>query len=191
MPISKQPRAVDIFVVAEQFRAAARLAVVIPAMATAVPTLQEAASLFLPTASMVCSALSLELYFKCLIRMGRKSYVHGHDLYKLFYLIGKPTQARIKQCWQANSAQVTADINRMYAGSGRPVPKATFDFVLSASKDAFTVMRYGYQGIPSDQGWLADTVVECARNAILERNPNWERMRQIFPSPSISFGPHP
>src|ERR1700676_1766517 len=118
MPVSKQPRAVDIFVVAEQFRAAAKLAVIIPAMATSIPALQEAMSLFLPTASMVCSALSLELYFRCLIRMGHKPYIHGHDLYKLFYLIGKPTQARIKRCWRANSAQVTADVNQMYSGSG-------------------------------------------------------------------------
>jgi hypothetical protein len=78
----------------------------------------------------------------------------------------------------------------MYTGDGQPIPKVDFNYVLNASRDAFTIMRYGFQGIPPGQGWLADTIVECTRNEILGRYPGWEKMRQVFPAPSITYGPN-
>ena len=185
------PKPLHIFVVADQFRAASKLAVLIPVLAITIPELHDARTLYLPTASMVCSAFSLELYFKCLIRIGRKAYPRSmHDLSKLFSIIGERNRIKIKRCWLQNSDQVRIDIQNSYAESGRSMPKIDFNFVLSASKDAFTTMRYIYEGVDSDTGWLADTIVECTRQTILEIHPEWEHKRQIFPQPSISF-PHP
>lgn len=58
------------------------------------------------------------------------------------------------------------------------MPKLDFDYVLSGSKNAFTIMRYLYEGLPPGEGWLADYILEGARQAILARHPDWIRARQ-------------
>jgi hypothetical protein len=72
----KNARPLDIFIVAEQFRFSGKLATLIPhhPFFQMIPQLEFARDQNLPTAAMVCSAFSLELYFKCLIRIGRKSF---------------------------------------------------------------------------------------------------------------------
>lgn len=133
----------DIFIVAEQFRFASKLATLVPHHpALRIPALAFAHDTNLPTASMVCSAFSLELYFKCLIRMGRKSFGREHDLAKLFALIGRRNRTKIKNYWIDHSERVRSYIERTYKDDGQPAPNVDFDFVLSASKDAFVVMRY-------------------------------------------------
>ncbi|HET9848693.1 MAG TPA: hypothetical protein VFR68_09085 [Candidatus Dormibacteraeota bacterium] len=185
------PKAVDVFLVAEQFRTAAAFAINIPVIAWSIPVpeLYDARGLYLPTAYMACKAFSLELYFKCLLRMGRKPIERGHDLEELFSRIGQRHQAKIRQFWNDNSDQVVSDLHNAYKDSGRPIPKIDFAFALSISKDAFSIMRYVYEGVPPDKGWAGDTIVEGARNRILEIHPEWERLRQIYPAPSISFQP--
>ena len=185
-------RPLDIFIVAEQFRYAGKLATIIPPLVStnpaAAPALAFARNLHMPTASMVCAAFALELYFKCLIRMGRKSFGREHDLAKLFRLVGRRNRVIIKRYWHDNSANVLAYIEREYQISDRPVPKVDFDFVLSASKDAFVVMRYIYEpGLKPDTGWLADVIVEAARRTILDKHPDWERAHQTSPLPEASF----
>ena len=139
---------------------------------------------------MVCAAFSLELYFKCLIRIGRKSYAGVHDLSKLFSMIGRRNQADIKRHWNDHCQQVKSHVARTFEEDGLPAPKVDFDYVLSASKDAFRTMRYIYEkGIDTHKGWLADTVVEGARIAILAKYPDWENKRQISPLPKTSFQP--
>ena len=69
-----------------------------------------------------------------------------------------------------------------------PAPKVDFDYVLSASKDAFLTMRYVFEkGIDTHKGWLGDTIVEAARFTILEKYPEWENKRQISPLPKTSI----
>ncbi len=133
---------------------------------------------------MVCSAFSLELYFKCLIRLGRKSFGREHDLAKLFALIGRQSRAKIKKYWNNHSETVRSYVERAYESDA---PKVDFDFVLSASKDAFVTMRYIYErGIEQNKGWLADTIVEGARKTILDKHPEWENARQTSPLPETS-----
>jgi hypothetical protein len=137
---------------------------------------------------MVCSAFSLELYFKCLIRVGRKSFGREHDLAKLFALIGRRDRAKIKRYWNDHSGSVRLQVERSYERNGQPTPKVDFDFVLSASKDAFVEMRYIYElGIKPNSGWLADTIVEGARQTILDKHPDWENKHQTYPLPEIIF----
>jgi hypothetical protein len=177
-------KAFHIFIIAEQFRYAGKLATIIPMsdhkFAHFLPNL--------PTAAMVCSAFSLELYFKCLIRMSRKSFGREHDLTKLFSLIGRRNQAKIKKYWQDHSATVRADVQTMYKDSPLPTPEVDFKFCLAASKDAFVQMRYVYErGIESGRGWLGDTIVEGARGTILDKHPKWESARQTSPMPITSL----
>src|SRR6516165_11396464 len=89
-----------IFIVAEKFRFLTKLGTLIPDIAKTdlfykyVPLFKSVVDekLNAPTAILVCSAFSLELYFKCLIRMGRKSYKRRHYLDELFEIMGKDTR---------------------------------------------------------------------------------------------------
>jgi hypothetical protein len=185
-----KPKPKDIFIAAEQFRFAGKLATIIPAIAADVPKLRAIyeQKVNAPTATMVCAAFSLELYFKCLIRIGRKPYQTGHDLVTLFNFIGRRSQSKIKQFWAANSTQVRADVQEQALDSDEPTPIVDFNYCLSVSRNAFYVMRYIYeQGVPPSEGWLGDTIVEGARWAILDKHPEWETARQIAPLPLTSF----
>jgi hypothetical protein len=188
-PQTLRPDPLHIFLIAEQFWITSRLAFRIPQIAPAVPALSEAVGWSLLTSSMANAAFSLELYFKCLIRLGRKSFGRKHDLESLFNLIGKRHKAIIRKYWSQNSDQVRADIQRFYESAGRSPPKINFDHVLSVSRNAFENMRYAHEGIGNDTGWAGDTIVECTRRHILELRPGWERMRQIFPVDTIAVHP--
>jgi hypothetical protein len=114
--------------------------------------------------------------------------VREHDLAKLFSLIGRRYRAEIKRYWNANSEVVRLYLERTYNEVGSTPPKVDFEYVLSASKDAFVAMRYVYErGIETNKGWLADTIVEGARKAILDTHPEWENARQREPRPETSF----
>ena len=186
---TQKPKPLDIFIVAEQFRFAGKLATLVPHH----PSLKISQLAFahdqnLPTATMVCAAFSLELYFKCLIRMEKKPYQTGHDLKKLFDLFGRRNQTKIKKYWNANSSMVKSDVQRESIAIGSQVPEVNFDYCLSVSKDAFNLMRYIYEsGIPPGAGWLGDVIVEGARLTILDRHPEWEHKRQVEPQPRTSF----
>jgi hypothetical protein len=60
------------------------------------------------------------------------------------------------------------------------MPKLDFDYVLAGSKDAFTVMRYLYEGLGPGKGWLADYILEGARQTILVKHPDWVTMRAAW-----------
>ncbi len=182
-------RPLDIFIVAEQFRFTGKLATLIPHHPVfQIRQLAFARDQNLPTAAMVCAAFSLELYFKCLIRIGRKSFGREHDLVKLFALIGRRNRTKIKRYWNVNSDRVRSYVERTFEDDGSTPPTVDFEYVLSASKDAFITMRYVYEkGIETNTGWLADTIVEGTRIAILDIHPEWENARQKEPHPETSF----
>jgi hypothetical protein len=186
---TQKPKPLDIFIVAEQFRFAGKLATLVPHH----PSLKISQLAFahdqnLPTATMVCAAFSLELYFKCLIRMEKKPYQMGHDLKKLFDVLGRHNKIKIKKYRDANSSIVISDVQDEFIANSSPIPKVDFGYCLSVSKDAFNLMRYIYErGIPPGAGWLGDVIVEGARQTILDRHPEWERKRQIEPQPRTSF----
>jgi hypothetical protein len=51
-------------------------------------------------------------------------------------------------------------------------------------------LRYIFEkGMPPDEGWLGDAIVECARKVILDKHPDWENARQISLLPETSFRP--
>jgi HEPN domain-containing protein len=148
------PKALEIFVVAEQFYWAGALAARIPhEVAAGNPQFQFGRDLpVMPSAAVACFAISLELYLKCLIRMGNKPAETGHDLVKLFKKVGVRNRAAIKRYFRQNIEETRKYLERAYSSSGRPVPNPNFDFALSASKDASLTcviyMRREFQPTP-------------------------------------------
>jgi len=168
-----------IFLIAEQFLAVARLPIRLKNVDHSILspyTSYEAKALIRSPeiAYMACAAFALELYFKCLIRYGRKSFGGLHDLSKLFNLIGKSHRVKIKKCWGAHSQQVKSGLCQRYIQSSGTAPNIDFNFALSLSRDAFVTMRYAYEGIPPNAGWAGDVIIDCTRQRILELHPEWE-----------------
>ena len=132
-----KPNPLNIFIVAEQFRYAGKFATLIPKLANDNPGWFDVArDIQMPQPSMVCAALSLELYFKCLIRMGNKSYKKRHDLEELFNLIGRGTRVKIKKYFYAHSEIVREHFEREY-GKKKVSDIGLFKFCLTANRDAF------------------------------------------------------
>src|SRR5258708_5513622 len=117
-----KPKALNIFVVAEQFRLASKLATLAPRMVNTYPEFEFVRDNHMLTASMVCSAFALELYFKCLIRIGRKPYELNHNLERLFLLIGRRSRAQIKRYFPEHEHQVRAYVESQYQSSNRKIP---------------------------------------------------------------------
>jgi hypothetical protein len=177
-PTKPAPQPLAIFVIAEQFYWASVLATRVFRDATAgderlqryirgVPNMDSATN--------ACAAFSLELYFKCLIRIRRKPPATGHNLGKLFNAIAKRHQIAIRRYFNRNCNDLRAYLEREFA---RAIPEPLFDYVLANSKDAFEKMRYAYEGHPPDTGWLASDILHGARNQILKMHPDWKNARQ-------------
>jgi len=154
---------------AEQFRAAGKY----------LPTAKERGFPFsVEMAIPVCSAFALELYFKCLIAIAGKAIPQDHDLKKLFNKMSPEHKTKVR-----DNSEVYLDDLKVYLAeghqkAGKPVPVVDFNFVLRASRGAFELARYFYEtGLPAGKGWIADPIMEGARNTILELHPDWERAR--------------
>ena len=171
----------NIFVVADQFRHASK---VLNLTLAGVMTLAgEKAPFDLQVPMVTSSAFALELYLKCLIAMetGKKP-PEIHELDKLFERLHPDTRAGIRRHFDATGASTIAVIKGAFEQHGMAAPTIDFDYVLKASRRAFPLARYIYEGMPGEQGWVAEMIMEGARAVILERFPHWKHARQVSPS---------
>jgi HEPN domain-containing protein len=178
-PRKIRPKPLEIFLIAEQFYWSGILAARVIRDAAAGDQHLQRYTHGLPnmdSAANASSAFALELYFKCLIRIGKKRPERSHNLVELFSKIAKRHQIAIRRYFNKNSSDVRKYLEREF--SGRAIPEPLFDYVLTNSKDAFERMRYAYEGHPPDTGWLASDILHGARGQILSMYPNWENARQ-------------
>jgi hypothetical protein len=188
-PYVPKPKPVNVFVVAEQFRLASKLATLAPLLPDKYADFEFVRGLRMSLAEMACSAFALELYLKCLIRMEKKAYQLNHNLERLYNILGIRNRRKIRRHFYENDTQVRSYVEREYADQAKPIDDL-FDFCLSASSKAFVQMRYAFEGgIPQHKGWLGDAIIECARKVILEKHPDWEEYQQLAFVPETSFRP--
>jgi hypothetical protein len=88
------PKPLEIFVIAEQFYWAGKTAARVPHYAAIADPRNPYYAIGrelpnMPVAAITCLAFSLELYLKCLIRMGNKTPEKGHNLVELFKAVGR------------------------------------------------------------------------------------------------------
>jgi hypothetical protein len=143
-------------------------------------------------AGVTCASFALELFLKCLLAMEGKDVPDLHDLWHLFARLNKATQVKVR----GNFEPYLMDAGRHIAASakraGYPIPTVDFDFVLNASRKAFPLTRYIYEGgLPGGQGWVADGILEAARKTILDAHPDWVDARQISPEVILGVPPIP
>jgi len=170
----------NIFTVAEQFRSADKM---LNLMLRQELTYEGHPVPFDVSIPMVtCAAFALELYLKCLISMETGDRPpNTHDYVRLFGLLHNDSKTAIRNYFDKNSGDTVTVIKRAFEQSGRPAPTVDFDYVLSVSRRAFPIARYLYEGVPAEQGWVAETIMEGARRTILKRFPHWEKARLVSP----------
>jgi len=161
--------AIHVFVHAEQFRAAGKW----------LPEAQKHKfPLPVDMAIPVCSAFALELYFKCLLVISGSLIPPEHDLKKLFNKLIPDQKTRIRQLSETYMGDLKLWLTEEHQKIGKPIPTIDFNFILRASKNAFEMTRYLYEtGLPQGRGWIADPIMEGARDTILELHPEWARAR--------------
>ncbi|UWM77341.1 hypothetical protein N1937_09010 [Rhizobium sp. WSM4643] len=115
-------------------------------------------------------AFATELYFKFLfLRDKGKDAPNEHDLRKLFRMLRRDIQKRIKTKWESPVAGVLIIRNPIAAATRKPHPD--FDETLRLSANAFIRLRYAYQYPRSALNYIGGDIMECARDVIYEDYP--------------------
>jgi len=171
----------NIFLVADQFRVTDKLLHMI--LRGELTYGKEPVPYEVSVPMVTCAAFAFELYLKCLISMETGAAPpNTHELDKLFARLHADTQKAIRDYFDANSVSTIAFIKGEFERARKPAPTIDFDYVLSVSRRAFPIARYIYEGLPAEQGWVAEMIMEGARSVIIKRFPHWEKARQVVPT---------
>jgi hypothetical protein len=119
-------------------------------------------------------AFSLELYFKCLLRIDGHVITREHDYRRLYNPLGVVRQATITKYFKefAKASSTVAVIRARKPPA--PYDPDNIDSVIDFSKDAFESFRYIYEPEKAKtSNYVAADVRQAIRKLILELNPNW------------------
>jgi hypothetical protein len=145
---------------------------------------------FLPVA--VLYAFSLELYLKCLIRVGGGtiSRRNGHNLWKLFKAIESTTRRDLTERYirLAATDRINAELLRR-----NPKTDLSIKGVLVHSAKAFEKLRYPYDyRLTHKTGFSANLVTYAARQIIVDKHPAWVKWaRRALSNFEPTYVPHP
>src|SRR6266702_4257639 len=136
----------------------------------------------------VLSALSLEIFLKCLIILDGNSYQGIHDLLGLFNRTKPDTQKELEAEYQKHLPEAQKRFDAAYLQIGQTPPSASLQRALGDSNGAFVNVRYPYEKRMKAGGvWMATDVAEYVREIILKRRPDWANMQHNLlkpPAPS-------
>ena len=127
----------------------------------------------------VCAAFSLELYFKCLLRLENVNPRKMHDLDALFAKLSTESRRFIRQCYTHEVGPTVETMKRTAARlkaegiNHTPPAIEDLDHVLSASAKVFEKFRYAFEGLSREE-WIAGNVTTCVRRRIIALHPEWE-----------------
>jgi hypothetical protein len=142
---------------------------------------------------MVISALTTELFLKCLACIETKQTPKGHHLYELFNLLTSETRTKIIDLWDTHivparkSMWDAIDQHQKPTGKkvGRSLPAA-----LLASSRAFETIRYNYEPDCAQSEFNIGDLPRILRHIILEMKPEWATLgRDVKPVPGFVRAP--
>ena len=118
---------------------------------------------------LVLQSFAVELYLKAPLAVEFATVPTTHDLYELFRNLPRNTKATLRK--RHTDLAIKDDFLAGLHKSGFIV---SLDVLLKINKDAFEQYRYIHEG-KAKSAFLLSVFVECARQYILERHPEWER----------------
>jgi hypothetical protein len=163
------------------YQALAVLRALQPAVVTSL-SLHTALTLTEPV--IVLSALTTELFLKCLICIETDDTPHTHDLEKLYGKLSAPTRTRIEKRWDTGIAigrsEKWDDNERFGLKMPRDLPSA-----LAKGSDAFERLRYSYEENTEGLNYYLEDLPALLERLILEMKPEFEVFRRMpLPSPA-------
>lgn len=117
------------------------------------------------------SALTLEMYLKCLLLLETGSTWHGHDVYKLFKHLPDATQSELATAHDKFVADNPVLKAKWMDSTG---VELDLESLLKAGRDTFVKFRYAWEEIPSKTNWGLNGFIKCVREYILKLHPEWE-----------------
>lgn len=122
-------------------------------------------------ARIVNSALSLELYLKCLLSIEKGDYDFEHELVKLFNAISPARQLRIKELFVEEFNRIPHLVYLRQVATDKK--EYEFDRILERANHAFVEWRYAFEGLESGVQYNGQPVRNAVRRVILEIKPDW------------------
>ncbi|ODM73108.1 hypothetical protein [Bradyrhizobium elkanii] len=139
---------------------------------------------------MAVSALTSELFFKCLVCIETSRTPKGHHLFELFGLLAPETRSKIVHLWDAHvvphrkAMWDTIDQHHQEAKISRDLPGA-----LLASSRAFETIRYNYEPDNQASEFNIGDLPRVLRRVVLQMKPEWANLgRGIKPVPGFRHG---
>lgn len=127
---------------------------------------------------MVLGALTIELFFKCLICMQKGDVPHTHHLRELFDMLAPETQSRILREWEPVAQQRAKHWDATEKVIGMKIARDLPSALVMASK-AFEQIRYSYEGIRDDVHYYLDDLPRLLGRVILQIKPEWTNLRRV------------
>jgi hypothetical protein len=140
--------------------------------------------------NMVLSALTSELFLKCLVCLETTLTPKGHHLFELFELLKPDTRDRVVKMWNIyivpKRSQMWDMIDQHHGGKiARDLPGA-----LLASSRAFETIRYEYEPDSQKSEFNIGDLPRILRILILEKKPEWANFgRNVMPVAAVDDRP--
>jgi hypothetical protein len=138
---------------------------------------------------MVLSALTSEIFMKCLICMETGLVPSGHDLDDLFKKLSPSTRSEIEHRWDTEVVPLRNEIwITIETSMGKPIQRDLLS-ALRSGKNGFEKIRYSYEGeTQHTQFYIGDLPTVLIR-VILQRKPEWQwAVRQVTRVPGSQPG---
>jgi HEPN domain-containing protein len=118
----------------------------------------------------VLAAFTIELMFKCFIRIEGGTPPRDHDLLDLFNLLSTPTRERLEAMW-TNYVQHHPDRAALKQVGMTIEPELTS--ALAAGRKGFEVIRYWYEDPKEDCAFYLTALPNMLFKVAFELRPDW------------------
>ncbi len=130
--------------------------------------------------AMVITALTIELFIKCLVAIETGDVPRGHHLKQLFDKLGTSTQNRIQYTWDNSIAAHRAEEWNKLEKSLRITIARDLPSALEVGSKAFERIRYSYEGNNEDLQFYLQDLPQLLGRVILEIKPEWKALRRNY-----------
>jgi hypothetical protein len=139
--------------------------------------------------AMVIGALTIELFFKCLVCIETGEVPRGHYLGELYEGLSAATKDRIRQTWDNDIVPYRAqEWDRIEAALGQRIIR-DLPGALAAANRSFERIRYSYEGNTADVQYFLQDLPQLLGRVILEMRPEWRGLQRPY-SPLEPAGRH-
>jgi hypothetical protein len=127
---------------------------------------------------MVMGALTIELFFKCLVCIETGAVPHTHNLKDLFDKLSEQTRKRIQRTWDDDICVHRAKgWDQIETALGQKVVR-DLPGALSVASNSFELIRYSYKGNTAELQYFLQDLPQLLGRVILEMKPEWKDVRR-------------